>query len=141
MIVYRSAPKSVGRFPEYLRSNVFKINSGCLLKVFRYLVALLCNINFYEHPKLNYDTVMDRDVTVTRQVERAAQVLLFRFSTIIRELVLNLSKVIFTSKHSVKLHSYLLCGCVAACHGMTCVTHAIIIYIINNDVISPNVLI
>ena len=40
---------------------------------------------------------------------------MFRSSTIIRELALNLAKVIFTLKHSVKLHRYLLCGCVAAC--------------------------
>ena len=54
---------------------------------------------------------------------------------------MDLAKDIFISKLSVKLRHYLLCSCVAACHGMTCVTHAIIIYIINNDVISPNVLI
>ena len=40
---------------------------------------------------------------------------MFRFSTIIRERALNLAKVIFTFKHSVKLRLYLLCGCVAAC--------------------------
>jgi len=39
---------------------------------------------------------------------------------IIRELVLNLAKVIFMLKHSVKLCPYLSCGCV--------------------DIISPNVL-
>ena len=43
---------------------------------------------------------------------------MFRSSTIIRELALNLAKVIFILKHSVKLRRYLLCGCVAACHGM-----------------------
>jgi len=36
-------------------------------------------------------------------------------TTIIRELALNLAKVIFMVKHSVKLRRYLLCGCVAAC--------------------------
>jgi len=41
--------------------------------------------------------------------------------TIIRELALNLAKVIFMLKHSVKLCCYLLCDCVAACHGMVCV--------------------
>ena len=42
---------------------------------------------------------------------------MFRSSTIIRELALNLAKVIFILKHSVKLRRYLLCGCVAAsCH-------------------------
>jgi hypothetical protein len=46
---------------------------------------------------------------------------MFRSSTIIRELALNLAKVIFTLKQSVKLRRYLLCGCVAACHGMVCV--------------------
>ena len=53
---------------------------------------------------------------------------MFRSSTNIREKALNLAKVIFMLKPSVKLRRYLLCGCVAACHGMACVacnTHAI----------------
>ena len=50
---------------------------------------------------------------------------MFRSSTIIRELALNLSKVIFTLKHSVKLLRRLLCSCVAACHGMACVFYAV----------------
>ena len=50
---------------------------------------------------------------------------MFRSSTIIRELAMNLAKVIFMLKHSVKLRRYLLCGCVAACHGMACVLHAV----------------
>ena len=37
---------------------------------------------------------------------------MFRSSTIIRELALNLAKVIFMLKHSVKLRRYLLRGCV-----------------------------
>ena len=43
---------------------------------------------------------------------------MFRSSTIITELALNLAKVIFILKHSVKLRRYLLLGCVAAtcCH-------------------------
>ena len=48
--------------------------------------------------------------------------------TIIREPALNLAKVIFMLKHSVKLRRYLLRGCVPACHGMVCVArcaHAI----------------
>ena len=49
---------------------------------------------------------------------------MFRSSTIIRELALNLAKVIFTLKYSVELRRYLLCGCVAACHGMACVLRA-----------------
>jgi hypothetical protein len=36
---------------------------------------------------------------------------MFRSSSIIRELTLNLAKVIFMLKHSVKLRRYLLCGC------------------------------
>ena len=40
---------------------------------------------------------------------------MFRSSTIIREPALNLDKVIFVLKHSIKLRRYLLCGCVAAC--------------------------
>jgi hypothetical protein len=50
---------------------------------------------------------------------------MFRSSTIIRELALNLAIVIFTIKHSVKLRRYLLCGCVTACHGLACVLHAV----------------
>ena len=52
---------------------------------------------------------------------------MFRSSTIIGEPALNLAKVIFMLKHSVKLRRYLLvlCGCVAACHGMACVLHAL----------------
>ena len=49
---------------------------------------------------------------------------MFLASTIIRELAMNLEKVIFMLKHSLKLRRYLLCGCVAACHGMACVLHA-----------------
>jgi hypothetical protein len=50
---------------------------------------------------------------------------MFRSTTIIRELVLNLDKVIFILKHSVKLHRYMLFGDVAACTqhilcSMTC---------------------
>jgi len=40
---------------------------------------------------------------------------MFRSSTIIRELALNLAKVIFMLKDSVKLRLYLLFGFVAAC--------------------------
>jgi hypothetical protein len=52
---------------------------------------------------------------------------MFRSSTIIREPALNLAKVIFMLTHSVKLRRYLLC---MLPHNR----------IINNDVISPNVL-
>jgi hypothetical protein len=86
---------------------------------------------------------------------------MFRFSTIIRELVQSLAKVIFMLKYLVKSRRYLLCGCVAACYGMACVLcavqnatqshsaqhtthtpfHNMLPHnrIINNDVISPNV--
>jgi len=50
---------------------------------------------------------------------------MFRSSTIIREIAQNLAEVIFTLKHSVKSRRYLLCGCVAACHGMACVLYAV----------------
>ena len=77
---------------------------------------------------------------------------MFRSSTMVRELSLNLANVIFMLKHSAELPRYLLCGCVAGCHGMACVfcaqhkTHTQFHEmpphnrIINNDVISPNVL-
>jgi hypothetical protein len=50
---------------------------------------------------------------------------MFRSSTIIREPALKLAKAIFMLKRSVKLRRYLLCGCMAACHGMACVLHAV----------------
>ena len=43
---------------------------------------------------------------------------MFRSSTVIRELALNLANVIFMLKCSVELRRYLLCGCVAACCSM-----------------------
>ena len=46
---------------------------------------------------------------------------MFRSTTIIRELVLNLAKVIFMLKHSVKSRRYMLFGDVAACHRAVCV--------------------
>ena len=49
---------------------------------------------------------------------------MFRSSTIIRELAMNLAKVIFMLKHSVNLRRYLLCGCVAAFHGIARVFYA-----------------
>ena len=50
---------------------------------------------------------------------------MFRSLTINRELALNLVKVIFMLKQPVKLRRYLLCGCVAARHGMACVLYAV----------------
>ena len=44
---------------------------------------------------------------------------MFRPTAIIRELVLNLAKVIFMLKHSVKLRRYMLFGDVAACCHIT----------------------
>ena len=66
---------------------------------------------------------------------------MFRSSIIIRELALSLAKVTFMLQHSVELHNYLLCSCVAAGHGMACVLHDMLPHnrIINNDVIPPNV--
>ena len=46
---------------------------------------------------------------------------MFRSTTIIRELVLNLTKVIFMLKHSVKLRRSKLFGDMAACHRAACV--------------------
>jgi hypothetical protein len=74
MTDYRSASNSAGHFPEYLRSDTFKKKSRCLLNVFKYLVALLYNIKFYEHLILNYNTVLNLATEVTMQVDRAAQV-------------------------------------------------------------------
>ena len=46
---------------------------------------------------------------------------MFRSTTIIREHVLNLAKVIFMLKHSEKLRRYMLFSDVAACHRAACV--------------------
>ena len=46
---------------------------------------------------------------------------MFRSSTILRELVESLAKVIFLLKHSVKLRRCIMCGDVASCHRMACV--------------------
>jgi hypothetical protein len=48
---------------------------------------------------------------------------MFRSTTIIRELVLNLAEVIL--KHSVKLRRYMLFGDVTACHRAKCVWCAV----------------
>jgi hypothetical protein len=45
----------------------------------------------------------------------------FRSAAIIRELVLNLFKVMFMLKHSVKLRRYMFFDDVAACHSGVCV--------------------
>jgi len=50
---------------------------------------------------------------------------MFRSTIIIRELALNLAKVIFMLKHSVKLGRYMLFGDVAACHRAACVLCAV----------------
>ena len=50
---------------------------------------------------------------------------MFRCTTIIREPVLNLAKIIFTLKHSVKLRRHMLFGDVAACHRVACVLCAV----------------
>ena len=50
---------------------------------------------------------------------------MFRSSNIIRDFALNLAKVTFMLKCSVKLRRYLLCSCVAALHGMACALRAV----------------
>ena len=50
---------------------------------------------------------------------------MYRSTTVIRELVLNLAKVIFMLKHLVKLRRYMLFGDVAACHRAVCVLCAV----------------
>ena len=45
---------------------------------------------------------------------------MFRPTTTIRDLVLNLAKVIFMLKHSVKLRRYMLFGDMAACLQTRC---------------------
>jgi hypothetical protein len=46
---------------------------------------------------------------------------MFRSTAIIRQLVVNLAKVIFMLKQSAKLRRYMLFGDVAACHRAACV--------------------
>ena len=50
---------------------------------------------------------------------------MFLSTTIIRELALNLAKVTFMLKHSVKLRPYMLFGDVAECHRTACVLCAV----------------
>jgi len=50
---------------------------------------------------------------------------MFRSTTIIRELVLNLAKIIFMLKHSGKLRRYMFFGDLTACHRATCVLCAV----------------
>ena len=50
---------------------------------------------------------------------------MFRSTTNIRELVLNLTKVIFMLKQLAKLRRYILFGDVAACHRAACVLCAV----------------
>ena len=68
---------------------------------------------------------------------------MFRSSTILREPVQSLAKVIFQSKHLVKLSRRILCGDVAACREMACVLFHNMLphpHTIYNDVILLNVL-
>ena len=80
---------------------------------------------------------------------------MFRSSTIIRELALNLAKVIFMLKNSVELRRYLLCMHLLIMHDVQNATlsysaqhathtpfHEMLPHnrIINKDVVSPNVL-
>jgi hypothetical protein len=50
---------------------------------------------------------------------------MFRSTTIFRELLVNLAKVIFILKQSVKLRRYMLFDDVAACHRAECVLCAV----------------
>jgi len=50
---------------------------------------------------------------------------MFRSATNIRELALNLAKVIIMLIHSVKLRHYILFGDVAAYHRAACVLYAV----------------
>ena len=50
---------------------------------------------------------------------------MFRSSTVIRELALNLAKVIFMLKHSVKLRRYLLCSCMLCRMQLSHILHSI----------------
>jgi len=45
---------------------------------------------------------------------------MFRYSTILRELLQNLAKVTLLLKYLVKLRRCMLCGDVAACREMAC---------------------
>ena len=59
---------------------------------------------------------------------------MFRYSTILRELVQSLAKVIFQFKHPVKLRRCILCGDVAAWHGTACV-----LFVVQTDTESVSV--
>jgi len=56
---------------------------------------------------------------------------MFRSSTILRELVQSLTKVILMLKHSVKLRRCILCGDVVTCREMACV-----LFVVQTDIIA-----
>ena len=58
---------------------------------------------------------------------------MFRSSTIIRELALNLPKFIFMLKHSVKLRRYLLCGELYIYQNARCNNKNYTKYILKNE--------
>ena len=55
---------------------------------------------------------------------------MFRFSTILRELVQSLAKVTLLLKYSVKLRHCILCGDVAACRETACV-----LFVVQTDIL------
>ena len=67
---------------------------------------------------------------------------MFRLSTVLRELVQSLAKVMLLLKHSVKLRHCILCGDVAACEMACVLFHDMLphLHTIYNDVILLNVL-
>jgi hypothetical protein len=58
---------------------------------------------------------------------------MFRFSTILRELVQSLAKIMFMLKYPLKLRRFLLHGDVAACREMACV-----LFVVQTDVFTAN---
>jgi hypothetical protein len=78
------------------------------------------DVSYFTHQQMHYLLNLER-FKIYIKIRTKYRSYMFRSTTIIRELVLNLAKVIFVLKHSVKLRRYMLFGDVAACHRAECV--------------------
>ena len=94
-------------FPKNCRNKMTELNFYCWTVNF-----CTCRV----HLPTNAIFILKNTLKFTLNTHKYRSYI-FRSSAIIRELALNLAKVMFMLKHSVKLGRYLLCGCVAArCH-------------------------
>ena len=105
---------------KLLNINFFLLPLQFLSETFVILRRSECDIAIHVH---RYSSLTNKCLIIylknTLKFILKCRYYVFRSSTIIRVLALNPPKVIFTLKLSVKLRRYLLCGCVAASHGIS----------------------